>query len=176
MPEPDFSPTQAHPTLNSALLPRIRAGKIIPREEITHIVDQTVYFADGSFAPYDIILAATGYQITFPFFPPGFINWEKALSISLHLRMFHPEHANLCFIGLLQPQGCLWTLTEVQAKLLSLLLTHQIQLPENWRSLALAEGSNWSKQFLARPRHSLEVHHSAYLKQLQQVMAEVIPS
>ncbi len=176
LPEPDFSPTQAHPTLNSALLPRIRAGKIVPREEITHIVDQTVYFADGSFAPYDIILAATGYQITFPFFPPGFINWEKALSISLYLRMFHPEHANLCFIGLLQPQGCLWTLTEVQAKLLSLLLTHQIQLPENWRSLALAEGSNWSKQFLARPRHSLEVHHSAYLKQLQQVMAEVIPS
>ena len=72
-------------------------------------------------------------------------------------------------------QGCLWTLTEVQAKLLSLLLTQQIQLPENWRSLALAEGSDWSKQFLTRARHSLEVHYPAYLRQLQQVMADTLP-
>lgn len=84
--------------------------------------------------------------------------------------MFDPQHANLCFIGLLQPQGCLWKLTEVQAKLLSLLLTQQIQLPENWRSLALTEGSDWSKQFLTRPRHSLEVHYPAYLKQLQRII------
>lgn len=175
LPEPNFSPTQAHPTLNSELLPRIRAGKIKPRSAIAQVIDQTVYFTDGSFAQYDIILAATGYQIVFPFFPPNFIDWEKALSIPLYLRMFHPVHTNLCFIGLLQPQGCLWTLTEIQAKLLSLLLAQQIQLPENWHSLALTEGSNWSKQFLARPRHSLEVHHRDYLRQLQRVMAGEIP-
>lgn len=172
LPEPNFSPTQAHPTLNSELLPRIRAEKIKPRREIADVIDQTVYFADGSFAQYDIILAATGYRIAFPFFPPGFIDWEKALSIPLYLRMFHPEYTNLCFIGLLQPQGCLWTLTEIQAKLLGLLLTQQIQLPKNWQLLALTEGSDWSKQFLARPRHSLEVHHSAYLKQLQRIIAK----
>ncbi|HNC42181.1 MAG TPA: monooxygenase, partial [Nitrosomonas sp.] len=100
----------------------------------------------------------------------GLIDWETSLSIPLYLRMFDPQHANLAFIGLLQPQGCLWKLTEVQAKLLSLLLTQQIQLPENWRSLALTEGSDWSKQFLTRPRHSLEVHYPAYLSQLQRII------
>ena len=171
LPEPTFSPRQAHPTLNSGLLPYIREGKIKPRKAITRIVDQTVYFSDGSFAQYDIILAATGYQIAFPFFSKGLMDWVTSLTIPLYLRMFDPQHTNLAFIGLLQPQGCLWKLTEVQAKLIALLLTQHIQLPENWHSLALAEGADWSKRFLARPRHSLEVHPHAYLKQLQRVMA-----
>lgn len=175
LPEPTFPPRQAHPTLNSELLPHIREGKIKPRKAIDRIVDQTVYFSDESFAQYDIILAATGYQIAFPFFPKGLMDWETSLTIPLYLRMFDPEHANLCFIGLLQPQGCLWTLTEVQAKLLGLLLTQHIQLPNNWRSLALTEGTHWSKQFLGRHRHSLEVHPHTYLKQLQHVMAGKLP-
>ena len=175
LPEPTFPPRRAHPTLNSELLPHIREGKIKPRNAIARIVDQTVYFSDGSFAQYDIILAATGYQIAFPFFPKGLIDWEASLTTPLYLRMFDPQHNNLAFIGLLQPQGCLWTLTEVQAKLLGLLLTQLIQLPENWRSLALTEGASWSKQFLGRPRHSLEVHPHAYLKQLQHVMVGKSP-
>lgn len=175
LPEPTFSPRQAHPTLNSEFLPCIREGKIKPRNAIARIVDQTVYFSDGSFAQYDIILAATGYQIAFPFFSKGLMDWVTSLTIPLYLRMFDPQHTNLAFIGLLQPQGCLWTLTEVQAKLIALLLTQHMQLPENWRLLALAEGADWSKRFLARPRHSLEVHPHAYLKQLQRVIAGKSP-
>lgn len=62
-----------------------------------------------------------GYKISFPF-DPDFINWKDAEQVSLYLRIFHPVHPSLFFIGLLQPQGCIWTLAEVQSKLIGQLL------------------------------------------------------
>ncbi len=171
LPEPDFSPTQAHPTINSEIFDKIRHGRISPRPGIQSISDQTVYFIDDSSAQYDVIIAATGYKISFPFFDPDFINWEDAGHVSLYLRIFHPDHPSLFFIGLLQPQGCIWTLAETQSKLIGQLLTRKIQLPCNWRELAVAEGKYWARQFIARPRHSIEVHYYPYLKQLHQMIA-----
>lgn len=171
LPEPEFSPTRAHPTLNSEIFDKIRHGKIHPRPGIQHIIDQTVHFLDGSSATYDVIIAATGYIIHFPFFSDDFLHWRDAAHIPLYLRIFHPSHPSLFFVGLIQPQGCLWTLTEMQSKLIGQLLTHHIQLPSDWRERAVAEGHEWSQQFIPRPRHSLEVHYYPYMKQLQQMMA-----
>lgn len=151
LPEPDFSPTRAHPTINSEIFDKIRHGKIHPRPGIQSVSDQIVHFTDGSSSQYDVIIAATGYKISFPFFDPDFINWEDAEQVSLYLRIFHPSHPSLFFIGLLQPQGCIWTLAEAQPKLIGQLLTRKIQLPSNWRELAIAEGKHWASQFIARP-------------------------
>ncbi|MDO8894494.1 MAG: hypothetical protein Q7U93_05950 [Nitrosomonas sp.] len=106
-----------------------------------NVADQTVNFTNGSSSQYDFIIAATGYKISFPFLDPDFINWEDAGHVSLYLRIFHPDHPSLFFIGLLQPQGCIWTLAEVQSKLIGQLLIRKIQLPSNWRELAISEGS-----------------------------------
>lgn len=166
LPQPDFPPAKAHPTINSALFDQIRHGKVHPRPAIQNISGQRVCFVDGSAAHYDVLIAATGYKISFPFFDRDFLNWENATQIPLFLRIFHPEHSSLFFIGLIQPQGCIWPLTEIQTRLIGQLLTNKIQLPPNWRELALSEGKNWERQFIARPRHSIEVHYQPYLKQL----------
>lgn len=171
LPEPGFSPTQAHPTVNSAIFDKIRHGKIRPRPGIRRVSGNTVHFADGAAEQYDVIVAATGYKISFPFFDPDFIDWEESAQVPLYLRIFHPTHPSLFFAGLIQPQGCLWTLTEVQSKLIGRLLTGKINLPANWRELAIDEGSDWARRFIARPRHSLEVHYYPYLKQLQRILA-----
>ncbi|PSJ15815.1 flavin-containing monooxygenase [Nitrosomonas supralitoralis] len=168
LPEPDFSPTQAHPTINSEIFNKIRHGKIRPRPGIQAISGQTVHFNNGSSQEYDVIIAATGYKISFPFFEANFIDWEDAAHISLYLRIFHPDHPSLFFIGLIQPQGCLWTLAETQSQLVGQLLSGKIQLPSDWRKQASCEGMYWTKQFITRPRHSLEVHYYSYLKLLRQ--------
>ena len=171
LPEPDFSPTRAHPTINSEIFDKIRHGKIHCRPGIQRIVGQTILFADGTSASYDVIIAATGYTISFPFFDADFIDWQEATQIPLYLRIFHPSHPSLFFIGLIQPQGCLWTLAEMQAKLIGQMLTHRIQLPSDWQERAVTEGKDWARQFIARPRHSLEVHYYPYMKQLRRIMA-----
>ena len=170
LPEPDFSPTQAHPTINSALFDRIRHGKVHPRPAIASVTGQTIHFADGSTSEYDVVIAATGYKISFPFFDRAFIHWEEAIEVPLFMRIFHPDHPSLFFIGLIQPQGCIWPLTDLQSRLLGQLLTNKIKLPPNWRERAIAEAKYWQRQFIARPRHSIEVHYRPYMKQLLRIL------
>ncbi|MCS6929362.1 MAG: NAD(P)-binding domain-containing protein [Saprospiraceae bacterium] len=167
LPEPNFSPTHAHPTINSELLERIRHGKIRPRPAIAEVKEQTVSFVDGAKVSYDVIIAATGYRIHFPFFRPELINWEDATHIPLYLRVFHPHYPTLFFIGLVQPQGCIWPLSEMQARLVARVLTGRVSLPSNWTELAYQEADRIRKDFLPRPRHVLEVHFLPYLKALQ---------
>jgi hypothetical protein len=169
LPRPNFPPTRSHPTVNSELLDKIRHGKVKPRPSIVRTDGQTVHFSDGSSAEYDTIIAATGYKISTPFFEPEFLNWEDATNVPLYLRMFHPEHKTLVFIGLVQPQGSIWPLSEAQAQLLARLLLGQWQLPANLPAQARAEGEAIEKEFLKSPRHALEVHFHAYLRKLQKL-------
>ncbi|TNE68485.1 MAG: monooxygenase [Bacteroidetes bacterium] len=168
LPEPDFPPTRSHPTVNSELLDKIRHGKVTPRLGIERIDGQTIYFTDGSHAEYDVLIAATGYLMRFPFFDTDFINWEEATNIPLYLRVFHPEHPTLFFIGLVQPQGCIWPLSDAQARLVSRVLTRKTALPADWQQRAYAEGRHIENSFVHNPRHSVEVHFLPYLRQLQQ--------
>lgn len=172
LPEPDFPPTRAHPTINSELLDKIRHGKVHPRQGIKEISGQTVFFADGSSTQYDVIIAATGYKISFPFFDSAFIDWENVTNIPLYLRMFHPQHPRLIFIGLVQPQGCIWPLSEVQARLAGQLITDKIQLPANWHEQAYLEGKYLEQQFIPHPRHAIEVHYWPYLKKLYRILQQ----
>jgi len=167
LPEPDFPPTKAHPTLNSEVLEKIRHGKIHPCPAIVRVQGQEVFFCDGTASTYDTVVAATGYRVCFPFFRPEWINWEEATSIPLYLRVFHPDHPTLFFIGLVQPQGCIWPLSEAQARLVARVLTGRVRLPADWRRRAHREGRQIERAFLRRPRHALEVHFLPYLKTLQ---------
>lgn len=166
LPEPDFPPTRAHPTVNSELLDRIRHGRVTPRPGVAAVSGRSVRFADGAKQEYDVLIAATGYKIRFPFFDPAFINWEDATNIPLYLRVFHPEHPTLFFIGLVQPQGCVWPLSEAQARLVARLINRQISLPPDWQQQARAEGDRIERQFIRNPRHATEVHYLPYLRQL----------
>jgi cation diffusion facilitator CzcD-associated flavoprotein CzcO len=169
LPRPTFPVTRSHPTVNSELLDKIRHGKVKPRPGIARIEGQTVWFADGSSESYDVIIAATGYKISTPFFDPGFLQWEDATNVPLYLRMFHPEHKTMAFIGLVQPQGSVWPLSEAQAKLVVQLLKGKWNLPSDLPARARAEGEAIEKAFLKSPRHAVEVHFHPYLRKLKKL-------
>lgn len=169
LPEPAFPPTKAHPTVNSEMLEKIRHGKVHPRPGIRRVEGQTVHFADGSAAEYDVVIAATGYRMAFPFFDKNFIDWEDATNVPLYLRIFHPDHSSLFFIGLVQPQGSVWPLSEAQARLVARLLNGKYSLPPDWQRLAVNEGAAIEREFLKNPRHSVEVHFLPYLRKLEKL-------
>jgi cation diffusion facilitator CzcD-associated flavoprotein CzcO len=169
LPRPPFPPTASHPTVNSELLEKIRHGKVHPRPGVARVEGQTVHFTDGTSATYDTVIAATGYKISTPFFSPDFLQWEEATNVPLYLRMFHPEHKTLIFIGLLQPQGSVWPLSEAQAALVARLLQGKWKLPEDLSARARAEGEAIENAFIKSPRHSVEVHFHPYLQKLQKM-------
>lgn len=164
--EPTGPVTRTHPTLNSELLYKIRHGKVHPRRGIERIVDHEVFFKDGSQETYDTIVAATGYKITFPFLEKSVIDYEDADRIPLYLRMFHPDYPSLIFIGLFQPQGAIWPLSDAQSQLAAAYIAGNYQLPTNLRALAAADSNQIEREFTRSKRHTIEVHYHPFLRQL----------
>jgi cation diffusion facilitator CzcD-associated flavoprotein CzcO len=164
---PAYPITNCHPVLNSELLYKIRHGKVQPRKGIRQIDGRTVEFEDGKKEEFDAMIAATGYKISFPFFDKNFLNWEDTERIPLYLRMLHPEHPSLFFIGLLQPQGCVWPLSDLQSKLVANIIGGKARLPENIYQLAEEEASQIAREFISAKRHSVEVHYEPFVKKLR---------
>lgn len=166
MEKPDFPVTKDHPTLNSELLYKIRHGKVYPRRGVKSIAGKTVTFSDGKIEDYDTIIAATGYKIATPFFDDDFINYEEADRIPLYLRIFHPDHPTLVFIGLVQPQGSVWPLSDAQSKLAANYVMGRWRLPNNVARLAEQDSDYIEKEFIKSKRHTIEVHYHPYLNRL----------
>lgn len=173
--QPDYPITQCHPTLNSELLYRIRHGRVHPRRGVERFEGNKVHFKDGKTEVYDVVIAATGYKIAFPFFDKAFINFEEAERIPLYLRMIHPDHPTLFFIGLTQPQGCIWPLSDLQAKLAANHVMGRWPIPENVRELADRECAEIEKDFLHTQRHSLEVHFFPFFNKIRRQIPREAP-
>ena len=172
---PPFPVVKSHPTLNSELLYKIRHGNVHPRKGIAKIEGKEVTFTDGKKESFDVIIAATGYKIALPFFAKEFINYEDADRIPLYLRMFHPEHPSLVFIGLVQPQGSVWPLSDYQSQLAANYVMGRWSMPEDLRNLAEKEADEIAKEFTAAKRHTVEVHYHQFVRQLKREIPKTAP-
>jgi len=164
---PDFPIVRDHPTLNSELLYKIRHGNVLPKTGIESVDGLKVIFEDGSTEQVDVIIGATGYKISTPFFDSDFLDYTEADRVELYLRMFHPRHSTLMFIGLVQPQGAVWPLSDAQAQLAANYIVGNYSLPANVAALAKKDSDFIERSFLKRKRHTIEVHYHPYLKTLQ---------
>jgi cation diffusion facilitator CzcD-associated flavoprotein CzcO len=164
---PDFSVTTDHPTLNSELLYKIRHGKVHVQKGIEKIIDKTVFFVDGHQEEYDTIIASTGFKIATPFFNKEFLDYSEAERIELFLRMFHPKHKKLIFIGLIQPQGAIWPISDVQSELAALYIKDQYHLPNKLDELSKEEADAIQNKFLKRKRHTIEVEFHEFIGKLK---------
>jgi len=176
LPQPGYPVTKAHPTLNSELLYRIRHGKVHPRAGLARFDGPTAVFSDGEQQAYDAVVAATGYRIAFPFFRRGLFDFEEAYRIPLYLRMIAPGHPRVFFIGLVQPQGCIWPLSDLQAKLAANHIMGRWPLPDQLEELAEKECQQIERDFLHARRHSLEVHFHPFARRLRKAIPDDAPA
>jgi len=172
--KPDTKPLAIHPTINSELLYFIRHGKIFPRDGIERFDGNNVYFNDGSFEEFDTVIFATGYKISFPFFSKELIDSsELKKQIPFYRKMLHPKFNNLYFIGLFQPQGCIWPLADYQAKIAANLIKGTLKNPSNLVKKIEKEVKKSSKIYKETSRHALEVDYHKFRKQLLNELGSV---
>ncbi|MBA3536309.1 MAG: NAD(P)-binding domain-containing protein [Tatlockia sp.] len=164
--KPDCKPLEIHPTINSELLYFIRHGKIIPCRGIDRFEGNTVHFVDGHQADFDVIIFATGYKISFPFFAKELIDFSNLTSIPLYRKMMHPDFSSLYFIGLFQPQGCIWPLADYQAKIAAQIIAGNLKRPTNLASKICREMKKTRSRFKETIRHALEVDYQGFRSQL----------
>jgi hypothetical protein len=155
-----------HITLNSELLYFIRHGEIQPRPGIQRLDGEHVVFADGRREPFDIIIAATGYNISFPFFDERLVNFKGATRLPLFKKMIPADLKNLYFIGLFQPLGCIWPLADYQARLAVRELCGEYRRPADMRAAIRWEMEHPHFNFEPSPRHAVEVDYHLFRREL----------
>nr|WP_174505605.1 NAD(P)-binding domain-containing protein [Acinetobacter sp. Marseille-Q1620] len=155
-----------HPTANSDFIDYVRHGKIKPKPAIKRLNGRYVEFIDGSIEEFDIICCCTGFWTVFPFFDKDFLDFQYVEKIPLYKKMMHAEHDNLYFIGLFQPLGCIWPLSDYQAKLACQEIMGRYKRPENMTQAIQHEIEHPHHNFDGGQRHAVEVDYNDFRAEL----------
>ncbi|EHI14481.1 flavin-containing monooxygenase [Mycolicibacterium thermoresistibile] len=168
LPTPDHKFLEAHPTQSAELLMRLGSGDAIAKPDIERLDGDHVVFTDGSRVAADVIIYATGYNITFPFFDPEFL-CAPDNRLPLYKRMFKPGIDDLVFVGFAQALPTLFPFVECQARLAAAYLGGSYRLPteaEMHRVIA-ADERKYIGHFKNRPRHTQQVDYFDYERDIR---------
>jgi len=162
---------QEHPTLNQEFVAYVGHGRVKIKPNIRELQGDYVLFEDGTRLPFDIIIYATGYNISFPFLKSDIVAVEDN-NIALYRRVVDPNLPNLYFIGLLQPLGAIMPLSEIQGKWVAGLLAGTMRLPNSMtmRRAITADQKKLARRYHASPRHTIQVDFWDYIHQIEREM------
>ena len=117
-PKPDYALYEAHPVVNSLILFHAGHGDVLIRPDIARMDGKTVHFKDGSQSDYDMILAATGYKLHYPFIARELLNWQGDAP-HLFLNAMHPDRDDLFVLGMVEASGLGWQGRHEQAEMIA---------------------------------------------------------
>lgn len=142
-------------------------GWIRVKPNVKALQGDRVAFEDGTDAPVDAIIYATGYQTTFPFLDKSLFEVRDG-DVSLYRRMLAPTLPGLYFVGLVQPIGPTIPLVEIQARWLASVLAGETALPDQGmmqREIAQHKAA-LARRYVGSARYTLEVDFKEYATQL----------
>ena len=166
LPEPDHEPLAAHPSVSADFLTKAGSGDIHMLPEISRFEGSTVHLVDGSSVEADVVVAATGYEMRFPFFDDAEtdLHPDDSHRYPLFKRMIKPGVDHLFYMGLAQSSPTIVNLAEQQSKLLARLLDGSYVLPpvEEQERIMLADEAAHLEQYYDAPRHTIQIDFGRY--------------
>ena len=175
LPEPDHEPLSAHPSVSADFLTKAGSGDIHMLPEISRLDGRTVWLADGSSVEADVIICATGYEMSFPFFDAADVSLhpDSEHRYPLFKRMIKPGVDHLFFMGLAQSSPTIVNLAEQQSKLLVGILTGTYALPSvaEQEEIMRADEAFHLEQYYAAPRHTIQIDFGRYCLDLHREIA-----
>ena len=163
LPKPNHKFFEAHPTQSVELPLRLGSGDVTPKGNVSRLDGRTVHFEDGTQAEFDVIVYATGYNITFPFFDEDFLSAPDN-AIPLYKRMFKPGIDDLALVGFAQATPTLFPFVESQARLVGAYATGNYRLPDEatMEKVIVEDQQKYTGHVLDRPRHTQQVDYFIY--------------
>ena len=101
---PRHRPFARHPTLSDEVLAVVRSGAAHTFPAVSGVSGHRVTFADGRSIDVDVLVAATGYDVAFPFFSGGLVQLDGGVP-RLVLGTMVPGQRGLYVLGLGQPRS-----------------------------------------------------------------------
>lgn len=157
LPKPDHKLFESHPLLNTQLLHYLQHGDITAKPGIERFDGPDVVFTDGSRAQIDLVVFATGYDMSIPYVPDDYVDW-KSHRPDLYLNVFSRRKDNLFGVSYIEVNSSAYTLFDHIAAL------HRA-VPRR-RTRPTAGGGTVQEAGAARParperRHPLRRHRPA---------------
>ncbi|MFE3291944.1 flavin-containing monooxygenase [Rhodococcus sp. NPDC059234] len=174
LPKPDHLPFQAHPSASGEFLGKAGSGDIAFKPAITALEGKQVRFADGSTLDVDVIVCATGYHISFPFFTDPNLLPDSENRFPLFKRMMKPDIDNLFFMGLAQPMPTLVNFAEQQSKLVAAYLAGEYlpPAPSEMGAVLAADEEYYLKPYYKSPRHTIQCEFDPYVRNLKKEIVD----
>jgi hypothetical protein len=161
--EPNHKFFEAHPTQSVELPLRLGSGDILPKPNVSRLDGTTVHFEDGTSDEFDIIVYATGYNITFPFFDRDFLSAPEN-HLPLFKRIYKPGMDDLSFVGFAQSTPTLFPFVESQARLVAAHLIGEYALPSvpEMERVIKVDEAKYIGHVLKTARHTQQVDYFIY--------------
>ncbi|XP_054708852.1 flavin-containing monooxygenase 5-like [Uloborus diversus] len=169
--KPYHSVSSQHPTINDELHAKLLNGRVIVRRDVKEFSETGVIFdGEEESTPIDVVFLATGYQVKFPFLSDDILRVGKNNKVLLYKNMFPPQlkHHTLAVIGLIQPNGSLFPVFEMQSRWFVALMTEKCHLPSTDTMLSSVRSTEGfrARNFVQSPRHSLEASWLSYMDEV----------
>jgi Flavin-binding monooxygenase-like len=170
LPEPEHRIMDTHPTMSTVLPQLAGHGRIGVKPDIIEFAGNKVRFSDGSEVEADLVVFATGYEISVPFLDNSLLFGSDKQPL-LYLNVFHPELDDLFVVGLIQANGSIWRLADDQSKLVASYLIAMAERHEraDWFKELKRQGhtSMVEGSYVKSDRHRLEANYYAYRRKLK---------
>lgn len=150
LPKPDHQIFDAHPTVGTEVLHYLSHGRITPRPDVARLDGDRVHFVDGQSADYDLIVCATGFDVSFPFLPEGTVP-VVGKAPQLYAAMLRPEHRHLWVLGAYQPRYGIGPLLRPMAQLVATWIRLQDELGEPLAQVLMRLGLTPTSSHLVDP-------------------------
>lgn len=128
MPAPPAHPLSKRPTTSDEIVGALESGAVKVKPAIERLDGGEAVFADGSRLAADLVLCATGYRLSYPYFEPGVVEIGEG-DLRLFMGTVAPEREDLFFVGVSRPTGAFWPIAEVQAQFVAKMLTGDYRPP-----------------------------------------------
>lgn len=176
LPKPDHKLFETHPLLNTQLLHYLQHGDIAAKPGLDRFDGEAVVFTDGSRERVDVVIFATGYDMSIPYVPRDYLTWTHGRP-TMYLNAF-AARPGLFGVSYLEVNSSAYTLFDRVADLVA---SHLADLRDNpagaarFRELVASDHPDLTGgvRFVDSARHTNYVEVRAYRRNLRRVAREM---
>lgn len=154
LPTPDHKLFEAHPTVSTEVFHYLKHGRLAVRPDVADVRGDELVFSDGTTGRYDLVVCATGYDVSFPFLPDGLVRIDGKAP-RLYGGVMTRDHRHLYIVGAFQPRYGLGPLVRPMSVLLARWIRLQDELTQPLGRVFEALGVPPTKTHLVDPHAAL---------------------